>query len=778
MKASFRFSQIFLLCLVFILAACSTTRRLQDDQYLLVKNKIKFINPSKNVSESDLQDLIQQKPNTKFLGIFPIKLWINNIWIKSGEPPVVLDKSLINESKAQMERYLDNVGYFNSNITDTIKIKHKKAKKVTYLVKLGVPYRIRDISDNISDDSIKEIIHNHRNNSLIDTNDIYNSYELDKERERIAKLLNNNGYYDFSKDYIYFKVDSSLNSHQLDITTFVKNVTVAPAEPGKPPVMRKHKVYYVNDIYILPNFLSFQPDSVRSDTVKEVYEDKRNHTSNVYNFVFKPPLKIKPGVITQSVFIRENHKYNATDAQQSFKKLNELRLFKYVNINFTQSNKRPDLDSNRNYLDCTIQLTRNPVNSYSIEMQGTNSGGDLGLGGYLVYQNKNIFRGGEIFNIRLKGALEAQNGGITSSETANRKILFFNTYEMGVEGNLDIPKFLAPINQSLFSRYFRPKTTINAGWNLQDRLEYRRIITNVTFGYEWLETQNKTHILYPADINLVKVKTTPEFDSILSKESSRFRDQYTDHLIVGMKYSYIFNNQEINKIKNFFYFRVNFEASGNLLHLILNTTGAQKNQSGYQTLFGIRYSQYVKTSLDFRYYIPIKKNHWFALRYYMGVAIPYSNSIDIPFEKGFYGGGANDLRAWQLRYLGPGSYVKPASSSDIERVGDVTLEGNFEYRFPLYKVVKGALFYDVGNIWLLSGNETFPGGKFTFSNFPNELAMDGGIGIRLDFSYFIFRVDIAQRIKDPALPAGKRWVVGNSSSWFDPVFNLGIGYPF
>ncbi len=677
-----------------------------------------------------------------------------------------------------MQKYLDNVGYFNSKVTDTIKIRKQKTRVVTYEIKLGEPYRIRKISMKVADDSIKSILVNHMDNSIIKENSVYNSYDLDKERLRMAADLNNNGYYGFTKDYIYFEADSSLNSHQIDITTIVKNVTIPASDPDKRPIQQKHKVYFIGDIYVLPNFLTYQPDSILSDTLNVSYENKHDPFPNTFRFVFKPPMKIKPRVITQSIFIRENHKYNATDAQQTYKKLNELRLFKYVNINFRENIKYHNSDTLQHYLDCLIQLTRNPVNSYSIEMQGTNTGGDLGVGGYLVFQNKNLFKGGEIFNIRLKGALEAQNSAISTTETQSHQFLFFNTYEAGVDATLNIPKFLAPINQDIFSRYFRPKTSINTGWNYQDHLDYKRIITNLTFGYEWAETQYKSHLLYPVDINLVKVNTTTAFDSVLATESQRYRDQYTDHLILGMRYSYIFNNQEINKIKNFFYFRGNFEASGNLIHVLLNATGSQKNQDGYQTIFGIRYSQYVKTSLDFRYYIPVNNNHKVALRYYMGVAVPYGNSIDIPFEKGFYGGGANDMRAWQLRYLGPGSYVTPSNSSDIERVGDITLEGNFEYRFPIYKVVKGALFYDIGNIWLLSNNETYPGGKFTFPDFPGELAMDGGFGIRLDFNYFIFRVDIAQRIKDPAFPKGKRWVIGRAVNWFNPVFNLGIGYPF
>jgi outer membrane protein assembly factor BamA len=212
-----------------------------------------------------------------------------------------------------------------------------------------------------------------------------------------------------------------------------------------------------------------------------------------------------------------------------------------------------------------------------------------------------------------------------------------------------------------------------------------------------------------------------------------------------------------------------------LLNLAISASQQPENEEGYNTVFGIRYAQYAKADLDFRYYFVIDKKHSLATRSFIGLAFPYGNSIDIPFEKGYFGGGANGMRAWPLRYLGPGTYP---DSQNIERVGDIMIEGNIEYRFPVYKVFKGALFYDVGNIWLLDENETFPGGQFEFNNFLGQLAMDVGVGFRLDFNYFIFRVDVAQKLRDPAMPAGDRWVIGASKNWFDVAWNLGIGYPF
>lgn len=735
---------------------------------------MKVLNPHKDFSSGSLESLIQQKPNTKFAGLFPIKLWVNAWFPKGGERPVALDLSLIEESELQMTRFLNNSGFYNSKIEHSIKYKKKKAKKVTFKVQLSEPYSLNEINFKIPDKKVNGIVKSSKKESLLSKNAIFNSFVLDNERSRIAKELNERGYYEFTRDYIFYEADSALGNRKVNLTVNVRQYNPMGSSSESKREETDHKVYYINDIFVRTNYIAYSTDTSKYDTVTDNPQRKNQPYPYRFQYIFKPPLKIKPQVLSRSLFLGNDKLYNATDAAQSYRKLNELRIYKYADLKFYKSDYKSTEFPERNYLDCKINLTRNPVNSYSIEAQGTNSGGDLGLAGFLVYQNKNIFRGAEVFNVHLKGAMEAQESGL-GKESDQKTFLFFNTYEAGIEASLFIPKFLAPVNADLFSRYFRPKTTVNLGYNWQDRVEYNRVITNISFGYEWSETRRINHILYPIDINLVKVNTTPVFDSILSNESPRYQNQYTDHLIVGLRYSYTYNNQEINKLKNFVYFRGNLESSGNLLDLFAGLN-SQNYEGDFNKVFGIRYSQYIKSNLDFRYYIMLDNNHSIALRSYTGVAIPYSNSVDIPFEKGYYGGGANGIRAWPLRYLGPGAYQP--NGKNIERVGDIMLEANFEYRFPIYNVLTGALFFDMGNLWLLEDNGTFPGGKFSFDKFAGELAMDAGLGIRLDFNYFIFRIDFAQRIKDPALEPSNRWVPGSKPDWFNLIVNLGIGYPF
>ena len=766
---------LFILLVIYIASSCSPTRQLKKGQIHLTANKTKITNPQKGISADDLNSFIEQKPNTKMLNVFALKLWLHSINKKWGEAPVIFDEDLVTDSKQKMTRYLNNNGYFDSKITfnPIIHKRNDKKLKAEYFITLSEPYRLKNIQYEIPDDSIKALYLKDTAQAVLKPNQIYNASLFDKERDRIAGNLKDNGYFGFDKSYIIYTIDSALNSRQMDITLKINNIVLPPNMPEEDPREIKHKVYYINDIFVYPDYKVFISDTANNDTL--IVIPKVETKSNPYKFIYTPPLKIKPSVISRSTFFESDKKYNATDARQTFEKINNLRMYKYISLDYQEVKSKTNTDSLKNYLDCTMKLTRNPVHSYSAEAQGTNSGGDLGLGGYLTYQNRNIFRGAEILDIRLKLAVEAQNRGISDPEVDNTYFFFFNTLEYGIDARLEIPKFLAPISQNKFSRYFRPTTNISAGYNFQDRREYLRIITNLSFGYEWSVSKFKKHILTPIDLNLIKVNTTAAFDSILQYESQRFRDQYTDKVIFASRYSYIFNNQQINKNKNYLFLRWDIESSGFLLNMAVKANGQPKNEEGYRTIFGIRYSQYAKTNIDLRYYIPIKDEHSLAFRTFIGFAIPYGNSIDVPFEKGFYGGGSNGLRAWQLRYLGPGAY--PNTNPNIERVGDFQIEGNFEYRFPMYKVLYGALFYDVGNIWLLNSSETFPGGKFDVNTFLGELAMDVGLGIRLNFSYFIFRIDIAQRITDPALPTGQRFVPGRYK-WFNPIFNLGIGYPF
>ena len=773
-----------------ILASCSTTRLLKENEYLLVKNSI-VIDKKTKITTNELSGYIQQKPNKKILGVFrfntyiylktdqpeqsKFKKWLNKV---AGEKPAILDTNIANNSATQIALYLNNKGYFNSDVYKKTNYRRKKAE-VTYFVNLAVPYKIKDISYSISDPKLGNIVEKQRDNSLIKPGDIYDAYTLDNERGRITKLFKNYGYYDFGKEYITYKVDSAFRNQSLDIEVNIINVRELSDKKKGEFTEREHRRYKLDNFYIFPDHKPVRPDTIVADTLIFLPKlDGKPLNNEPYTFIHYGKLRIRPQTITRSLFINSDEFFNLKDVDMTYKSLSELRIYRFVNINFEKkkfdSIQKPGADG---YLDTYIQLGRLPVQSFSVEAEGTSSAGDPGLAANFIYQNKNIFRGAEILNLKLRVGAEMQS---RLGENLNTSFLFFNTFDMGAEVSLYIPKFLIPVKPERFSKYFQPKTNINLGYNYQNRPDYRRHITNVSFGYDWKESESKRHILFPVEINLVKIfpDTASEFwKNIESSQDQRLKNQYTDHLIPGLKYSFIFNTQRTSKTGNFIYFNPVFESAGNLIKLIDVIVGAPKTDDGYHTLFNIQYSQYVRLNFDFRYYRGLNYGQTMVHRLYAGAGFPYGNSDILPFEKVFYAGGANGMRGWESRTLGPGAY-RDTSGVEFEKNGDIQIELNLEYRFPVYKIFKGGIFTDIGNIWLNKQSEDFPDGEFSFSKFYKQFAVDAGLGIRLDFTFFIFRIDGAIKVRDPSKDGNKQWVNFGKLSLPDVLWNFGIGYPF
>jgi outer membrane protein assembly factor BamA len=412
-------------------------------------------------------------------------------------------------------------------------------------------------------------------------------------------------------------------------------------------------------------------------------------------------------------------------------------------------------------------------------MESTNSAGNLGLAGDVLYQNKNVFRGAEIVKLKVTAATEIQKVFGESSNNINQ-LLPFNTLETGADAEIDIPKFLIPVKQERFPKYFRPETDIDAGLNYERRPDYTRYISNLSYGYQWKESPTKKHLLYLADLNLVKIYPTLKFDSLInSYKDIRIQNSYKDHLILALKYSFIYNDQQLSKNKDFSYFRANFETSGNLLRAIDRIINHQLPPDSSYSIFKINYAEYIRGDFDLRHYLLFDKLNTLALRIAVGGGLAYWNSYALPFEKSFYSGGANSVRAWQIYSLGPGSYSNNTLNPGLDKTGDIDIEGNIEYRFPVYHFLKGALFVDAGNVWLNKKNDGMPGAEFEFDRFYKEIAIGSGIGARFDFSYFILRLDAAFQIRNPSEPENQRWIpLSHSLSFFNIRFNFGIGYPF
>ncbi len=747
-------------------------KHIPDNKMILKHNIVEIESKDVDFTKSDITPYISQNSNSKFLGLMPLtwiyyktenktdKKFFNWVNKTIGKKPVYFSNELKEKSVSQIEKYLNDIGYFNSKIYTQTK-NNRGIGSVTYDIRPTTPYIVDEISYNIKDSTIYNYVKKIEKELPVQKGDIYNAFDLDDERDMISDYLKNNGYYYFSKDYIFMEIDTNFSAYKANINIRIDNAV--------DPITQKnenHKRYFINDIYIYPKGTSLSGQDV--DTVNYSFNLGKRYGNETFYFIYNGDPKIRFKTFDNLIQIHSGAPYNLHTVTQTYKSLNNLKIYNLTNIDFEPV--KTDNDS-INLLNCNIALNRTKVNYYSVQLEGTNSNGDLGILGSFTYRNRNIFKGSEIFNISVKAGTQAQS---VLDDDGNTSL--FNTKEFGIDGSIYFPKFLSPIKFNNFAKEFQPRTTITIGYNYQSRPIYDRQITMLTFGYNWMSNEHEQHILTPVTLNSVKVNPTPSFEEILEQETNqRIKDQYTSHLIFGMDYTYIFSNQNVRFLKDFFYFKANIQSSGNILSAF-NNTGLIKTVDNYHEIFGIRYAQYIRFALDFRYFHYTIGENQIATRLMIGAGIPYGNSNDMPFEKSFYAGGTNGMRGWQFRELGPGTFSNP-DKLNIERIGDIQLEFNLEYRFPIYSILKGAIFTDIGNIWTMKENETFVGGEFNFNTFYKQLAADAGLGLRLDISFLLFRLDVAAPMVNPAYPEGQRWRI-SKLQFNDFILNFGIGYPF
>ena len=773
---------LLLLLLAGLFSGCTVRKYLKDDEYLINKYKITLSEKNDNIQQSVLRTFLKPLPNKKFLGFrFQLGIYFKHHsgerkydkWLikNFSEPPVFYRQEDAEKISRRLGQYLNNIGFFNSTVNYT-PIIHKKKVKLHFEIIPALPYRISKISYEISDTLVRKYVFSQLDKSLVKKGDIYNAYTFDDERDRITSQLRDVGYYYFNRNYIQYVVDSSFNDHQMAVVLKINNIkTVDPSDPKK-HIEKKHDRYFVKKVDVIEDF----------NSKLDLYQDSLLHTIHFwpdttgypYLFLYNDKLRIKPSAFNSTIHIKPGKAYSASELQNTYRRLFNYRIIRTATISFDTTNAGNSPNAEKKYLNSRIQIQQSKLNTFRAELEGTNSSGDLGVRGNLVYLNKNIFRKADVLRIRLIGGFEAQT--ISTVEGGQSGSGIFNTFEAGISGTLFFPRFLFPFRMEKFNLRFSPQTNITFGFNYQLRPNYSRNITNLDIGYTWNQNLQLRHILTPFNLNYVNVSPTPEFEEILENEQNRrLKEQYSDHFIFGMKYSIVFNNQNLMALEHFNYLRVNIETSGNLLYGFNTLFNSPKTEEGFYQIMGVRYAQYLRLNYDYRhYYYFSRKTNSLVLRVVMGVSIPYGNSNEVPYEKGYYGGGANDMRGWEYRKLGPGSY---SGTSDYERIGDIQLEGNVEYRFPIYKLFKGALFADVGNIWTYNNDTvTFPGGQFNFDTFYKQLAVDAGIGFRFDFQFFIFRLDAAIPLRDPAL-TGDKWRF-DYLKFSDFRLNFGIGYPF
>lgn len=718
-----------------LLTACSATKFISDGDYLLDQVEVKSAQKDFNVSL--LEPYVRQKANSKWFSLFKIPLatyslsgtdtirWINRTLKNIGEAPVVYDTVMAERSCEALRSAMSNMGYLHSEVELQTRRKGKKVR-VTYILKPGEPYYLRNVRYDIADDSIRALLDADRQYTLR-TGAPFTVERLDAERNRITNFLLENGYYKFNKDFIHFSADSARDSREIDLTLHLDKY-----RPNSNAPETLHPRYTIG-------------------TVSYASGDKGN-------------IQLRPKVLQYNTAIIPGTPFSANALQKTYNSFARLKAIRYTNIKFSEL---PDTS----VLDCDIQVSTNKPHTLSFQPEGTNTAGDLGAAASLTYENRNIFHGSELFSIELRGAFEA----ITGLEGYQNQ----DYEEYSVEAKLQFPRFVAPFLSKTFRRRSTASSELSVAWDLQNRPEFHRRVFSTAWRYRWAEPRH--HVSYRfdlLDLNYVYmpwISATFKHDYLdsVSNRNAILRYNYEDLFIMKMGFGITYNNDKLA-------LRANVETAGNLLGAFANMASFRKNDVGQHTLFNIAYAQYVKFDFDFTKQIRFDTHNVLALHGAFGIAYPYGNSTVLPFEKRYFSGGANSVRGWGVRELGPGKFKGTDGRIDfINQTGDMKLDLSAEYRTFLFWKFDGAAFIDAGNIWTLRSYAEQPGGQFKISEFYKQIAVAYGVGLRLNFGYFILRFDMGMKAINPAYENHKEhYAFLNPDFGRDFSFHFAVGLPF
>lgn len=762
-----------------IAGGCSSSRHVPGGQYLLDKVKITVDSATKEVDSQQMLSYLRQTPNHKMLWSIKFRLGIYNMsgkdttkwwnrWIRRlGEAPVIYDSLLTEASSEQLRKALINKGFLQASVTtDTLLDRNKRKARVNYNLHPGKPHVITKLNYIFPNDSIKKIAFGEDGEMLLREGDILDRDLLERQRNLVISRLRNNGYYGIGNEAISFVADTTSGSYDTELTMILDYNTphmVANRERNlREYVIRK--VIYITD-YDPSKLLSGQ-NFEANDTV--YYKG--------IEVLYGPKKYLRPQTLYENCFIMPGSDFREEDVQRTYRALGRLQILKFTDIRFEEAGNIGDTG----LLDAYILLTPGKSQSFSVELEGTNSEGDLGVALGLGYRHLNLGRGSETFNMKATGAYESISGNLEG--------LLHNRYmEYGLDLGISFPKFKAFFLNENFKRKVNATTEFNLKMNYQERPEYTRIISSLGWSYRWTERERHTrHIFTPIDINYVYLpESTNDFIDEIAPDNPLLRYSYEDHFIMRLGYSYYHTNKRDQTPFNrefqsdIYTVRANVETAGNLLYA-LNSIINRHHDTGADPykIFGIHYSQYVKGEIDFGYLHVFDERNSLACHAGFGIGYPYGNSRMLPFEKRFYGGGANGVRGWDVRTLGPGSYPGSNSVSDfINQCGDIRLDLSVEYRAKLFWVLELGAFIDAGNIWTIHDYPTQPGGMFRFNTFYKQIALAYGLGLRMDFNYFLIRFDLGMKAHNPAKGA-EPWPLIHPRWGRDRSFHFSIGYPF
>lgn len=771
MRRSIYYALSFVITLLIV--SCSSTRYVPNGSYLLDDVKIQTNN--KAIKPSDLSLYVRQTPNSKWFNLLKTQLyiynwsgkdstkWINRVLRRIGDPPVIYSITETERTKQELTKAVQNFGYMSAAV-DVKTTTDKQKIKIVYDINTGEPYKIKSLKYDIHDSLINYYLKKDSTSSYLYEGMTFNVNTLDSERQRIVNYLLKNGYYKFNKEYITYTADTIRNTKLVDLT-----LHIGKYRPHNSEEYQNHRQYTINTINFITDY-----NVLNSSALSSVEVNDSIHY-NGYPIYFKDKLYLRPKVLLSNTVLTPNKLYNEDDIQRTYSNFGRLQALKYTNIRFFETEQN---DSAK--LNAYIMLTKSKHNSVSFELEGTNSAGDLGAAASVSFLNRNLFKGSESFMLKLRGAYEAISGLQTSSHNNE------NYTEWGAEANLDFPRFMFPFLSTDFKKKIRATTNFGIQYNYQMRPEFTRIVASANWSYRWgIQQQHSQHRVDLIDFNYLYM---PWIDSdfedkyLNNKNNYILKYNYDNRFIVKMGYSYTYNSarQALTNnsiLGNSYSFRFNFESAGNLLYLIAKAANLQKNSNGEYTLLNIPFAQYFKMDVDLAKNIVIDNRNSLAMHFAAGIVVPYGNATIVPFEKRYFAGGANSVRGWSVRSLGPGSFI--GDGNFLNQTGDIKLDLSIEYRTRLFWKLRGAAFIDAGNIWTLRDYKDQPGGKFEFDKFYKQIAVSYGIGIRLDLDFFILRFDGGMKAINPAgIDKKGRFPIINPRFGRDFAFHFAVGYPF
>ncbi|TBO40176.1 translocation and assembly module lipoprotein TamL [Pedobacter kyonggii] len=795
-------STAILLFIIVLIQACSSTKYIADYQSIVKKVTIdsvdaKFEEQAYNYVQKDIRPASKLSINVPMYNLFNTKdgRYKTSDIKPFGTPPAILDSTLVEISRTQIQKFLKSKGYRQAEVTSAIKVADKKAE-IVFSAKPGPAYFIEKLSDSIPNANIRNLYESNKAKiTHLHKGMQYDEDSLTYEREQIYRIMKENGYFYFLRPYVNFDVygaEASSKTNKMDLNL---NVT----DPANGP----HKQFNIGYTHLL---IAPNPDGLPDSARYKLSKDTLNGI--IYTDFSK---RYRRNPIVRYDFLKQGDLYDIRNENLTYDRLYELNVFKNVKIDYFRR------DSTSNKINAIILLTPQKVMSNRVEGEIPFNGGTVGFTLGNTYTNNNIFRGAERFELQVKGGLQSRIG--------NGAKVFSDIYQrdFSISASISVPRLMIPFYNPVLGGNGMPHTTFATSYiyALQKDVSVRRIFIN-SITYDWFETKSKLHSFTPlnfeyrfGNLDTSKVDAITRFNNLYYSSLLDRKD-----LTLGMKYTYTLNADKLNQLRTFVYLRAGMDIAGNMLQGISKLTGAKHDPANNDPakILGLPFNQYTRPEVDIRWYKHLGGERQFIARLNTGLAYAYGNSIltGIPFEKQFFAGGSNGLRAWQARTIGPGNYNRQVLASDevrkavfgLDQLGTLRIETNFEYRFTVARkffgaTLKGAAFVDAGNIWNIRRGESitleYPEldelTVFKLSKLAKQIAIGTGVGLRYDVQYFVFRFDVGLKLKDPQFLGSDQWVISkflsgardfknsyNSTHGPDTYrfiqYNFGIGMPF